>query len=326
MSYKGYIDPRPRTYTEYGHDRVFAIGHLLPSGNNTIERGGSSSRDVLSWLDTCAAKSVLFVSFRSQFVLTNKQIEELALGLETSGVKFLWAVKEPTRGHAAGDYGRILAGFEDWVAGRGLVARGWVPQVAILKHGSVVDLLTHYGWNSIMEAMMVGVLMLTWPISADNFSNASLLHELKIGIKACEGGEPVPDSSDLAQLFRKSVSEETLVERSRAAEFPKLLRPREDNYSERALKGMLLVRVELGGRGIDLDSVLCPSCTNSVESYEFFSSFENVNIPVGISSLWQAVIWTTVYFIWKEMIDRGFGKNVSSTNRIMQDIQLKCYE
>lgn len=96
---------------EYGHDRVFAVGPMLPVGNNIIQRGGSSSSEVLSWLDICAAKSVLFVSFGSQFVLTNKQMEELALGLETSGVKFVWAVKEPTGGHAAGEYGKIPAGF-----------------------------------------------------------------------------------------------------------------------------------------------------------------------------------------------------------------------
>ncbi|GJS51833.1 hypothetical protein Tco_0625195 [Tanacetum coccineum] len=30
---------------------------------------------------------------------------------------------------------------------------------------------------------------------------------------------------------------------------------------------------------------------------------KNVNIPVGIFSLWQAVIWTTGYFIWKERND-----------------------
>nr|GEW09584.1 RNA-directed DNA polymerase, eukaryota, reverse transcriptase zinc-binding domain protein [Tanacetum cinerariifolium] len=34
----------------------------------------------------------------------------------------------------------------------------------------------------------------------------------------------------------------------------------------RALKGRLPVREELDKRGIDLDSVLCPSCTNAVKS------------------------------------------------------------
>ncbi|CAI9266868.1 unnamed protein product [Lactuca saligna] len=206
---------------ESGHDRVFAVGPLLPSSKNTTERGGpsSSSSDLLSWLDTCAAHTVVFVSFGSQFVLNNKQMEEIAVGLERSGVKFVWAVKEPTGGHAAGAYGKIPAGFEDRVAGRGVVVRGWVPQVAILNHGAVVALLTHCGWNSIMEALMAGVLMLTWPMSADNFSNAMLLHQMKVGLKAYEGADTVPDSGELARLFRKSVSEETRVERKRVTEF-----------------------------------------------------------------------------------------------------------
>ncbi|GJY28608.1 MAK10-like protein [Tanacetum coccineum] len=99
--------------------------------------------------------------------------------------------------------------------------------------------------------------------------------------------------------------------------------------------GRLSVRVELYRRGINLDSVLCPSCTNIMESCahslvtcdlamsvwekvfswwkvgidnafsidEFFLSYRNVNIPVGIFSLWQAVIWTIGYFIWKERND-----------------------
>lgn len=204
---------------ESGHDRVFAVGPLLPPAKNINERGGSGSSDVLSWLDTCDAQTVVFVSFGSQFVLTNKQMEQIALGLERSRVKFVWAVKEPTGGHAVEEYGNIPAGFEDRVAGRGLVVRGWVPQVAILNHESVVALLTHCGWNSILEAVMAGVLMLTWPMSADNFSNAKLLHELRIGIKACEGGERVPDPVEFTELLRKSVSEETQVERNRVAEF-----------------------------------------------------------------------------------------------------------
>ncbi|KAI3684990.1 hypothetical protein L6452_34220 [Arctium lappa] len=204
---------------EFGHDRVFAVGPLLPPANNVVERGGSGSSEVMSWLDTCAARTVVFVSFGSQFVLTNKQMERIALGLERSGVKFVWAVKGPTGGHDVEEYGKIPAGFENRVAGRGLVVRGWVPQVAILSHESVAALLTHCGWNSVLEAVVAGVLLLTWPMSADNFSNAKLLHELGIGIKACEGGETVPDPVEFTVLLRKSVSEETRVERNRVAKF-----------------------------------------------------------------------------------------------------------
>ena len=107
-----------------------------------------------------------------------------------------------------------------------------------------------------------------------------------------------------------------------------------------------------------INSVLCPSCSDSVESCahclvtcdlamsvwekvfiwwklgtvnafsieEFFSSFGNVNVPARISTLWQAVIWSTGYFIWKERNARVFGNKVTSINRIVQDIQLKSYE
>ena len=65
---------------------------------------------------------------------------------------------------------------------------------------------------------------------------------------------------------------------------------------------------------------------NAFSIGEFFSSFGNVNIPTKLSIVWQAVIWTTRYFIWKERNARVFGKKVSSTNKIAQDIQLKSYE
>ncbi|KAI3736896.1 hypothetical protein L2E82_26884 [Cichorium intybus] len=204
---------------ELRNDRVFAVGPLLPPGNKTIERGGPSSKDVLSWLDGCASQTVVYVCFGSQTVLTNKQMEVVALGLEKSLVNFVWSVKEPTVGHAEGEYGKIPAGFEDRVAGRGLVVTGWAPQVAILSHDAVGAFFTHCGWNSIMEAVAAGVLMLTWPMMADQYSNATLLHELEVGIEAAEGAETVPDLDDLVSLFSKSVSEEARVVRARAKEF-----------------------------------------------------------------------------------------------------------
>lgn len=213
-----------RVYIDYlkeelGHDRVFAVGPLLPPANKTIERGGPSSKSILSWLDTCEAQSVVYVCFGTQAVLTNNQMAVVAMGLEKSLVKFVWSVKEPTVGHVAGEYGKIPAGFEDRVAGRGVVVTGWAPQVAILSHDAVGAFLTHCGWNSIMEAVAAEVLMLTWPMSADQFSNATLLHELKMGIKASEGPQTVPDSGQLSELFSKSVSDKTRVERERAKEF-----------------------------------------------------------------------------------------------------------
>nr|GEX76857.1 RNA-directed DNA polymerase, eukaryota, reverse transcriptase zinc-binding domain protein [Tanacetum cinerariifolium] len=102
----------------------------------------------------------------------------------------------------------------------------------------------------------------------------------------------------------------------------------------RALKGRLLVHVELDRRDIDLDSVLCLSCNIVVETCdhclvtcdlamsvwekvfnwwkvgsiiafsidELFSCSGGVNVLTLLSHVWQAVIWTFGYLIWKEEI------------------------
>ncbi|KAA8541089.1 hypothetical protein F0562_025052 [Nyssa sinensis] len=210
---------------ELGHDRVWAVGPILPSADDhmsrPIERGGSSSdlgSNILSWLDKCDDHKVVYVCFGSKAVLTNKQMEELALGLEKSGAKFIWCVKEQNKGHVEEEYGVIPIGFEDRVVGRGLVIKEWVPQTLILKHRAVGAFLTHCGWNSVLEGLIAGVPMLTWPMGAEQFVNATLLvDELKVAIRVCEGAQAIPSSTDIARMVAKSVCE-NCVERVRTME------------------------------------------------------------------------------------------------------------
>nr|GEV76846.1 RNA-directed DNA polymerase, eukaryota, reverse transcriptase zinc-binding domain protein [Tanacetum cinerariifolium] len=61
----------------------------------------------------------------------------------------------------------------------------------------------------------------------------------------------------------------------------------------RALKGRLPVHVELDRRDIDLDSVLCPCCVNAFFFDEVFASSGGVNVPILLSRVCQAVIWTS---------------------------------
>nr|QEQ13289.1 flavonoid 3,7-O-glycosyltransferase [Tripterygium wilfordii] len=209
---------------EMGHNRVWAVGPVLPISDNLsrpIERGGSSSVShdhVASWLDTCDDETVVYVCFGSQAVLTNDQMERVASGLEQSGAHFMWSVKEPTKFHVADKYGKVPSRFEDRVAGRGRVIKGWVPQVSILSHRAIGSFLTHCGWNSILEGLMAGVTMLTWPMGADQFLNATLLvDELKVAKRVCEGSGNLPDSDELARLIAESVSEKGSIERKRRA-------------------------------------------------------------------------------------------------------------
>lgn len=227
-----------------GHVRIWAVGPLLPLEEERVGRGGSSeilADEIKSWLDQFEEKTVVYVCFGSQAVLTNKQMEMLALASENSGVKFLWAYKDPTKGHEAGDYGMIPSGFKDRVAGRGFIVKGWCPQVFILRHPAVGAFLTHCGWNSVLESIVAGVPMLTWPMGADQFANADLLDELELGTRVCEGEETIPDSEDLARLVARSVGDEKQVRIARANEFSKaaLDSIEKDGSSDRALESLV---------------------------------------------------------------------------------------
>ncbi|XP_020267494.1 UDP-glycosyltransferase 73E1-like [Asparagus officinalis] len=77
---------------------------------------------------------------------------------------------------------------------KGLVLRGWVPQVAILRHPAIGGFLTHCGWNSCLEGITAGLPMITWPQFSEQFVNERFLVDvLKIGVsvgaKVCSGSE-----------------------------------------------------------------------------------------------------------------------------------------
>jgi hypothetical protein len=161
----------------------------------------------MAWLDSKPDNSVVYICFGSIVVLTSEQVEVLAAAIECSGVHFIWCVKAG-KGHVEGDAAFIPDGFEDHVGGRGLVIRGWAPQVVILRHRAVGVFVTHCGWNSTLEGLAAGVLMLTWPSGADQFNNAKLLvDQLDVAIRACEGGEQnVPKLDELTGLLAESVA------------------------------------------------------------------------------------------------------------------------
>ncbi|XP_058723085.1 flavonol 3-O-glucosyltransferase UGT89B1 [Vicia villosa] len=197
---KPYID---YLKTEMGNDRVWAVGPLLPmdddndSSTMVLQRGGSSSvsaNDIVSWLDKREDRKVVYVCFGSQTILTKEQTDAIAFGLSKSGVHFIWSIKEDAKTE------------NELVVGRGLVIRGWVPQVLILRHRAVGAFLTHCGWNSVLESVVAGVSMLAWPMTADQYVNATLVvDELKVGKRVCEGGESVPDSDELGRVLADSV-------------------------------------------------------------------------------------------------------------------------
>ncbi|KAI9078706.1 hypothetical protein K1719_039349 [Acacia pycnantha] len=142
--------------------------------------------------------SVLFVSFGSGGTLSLEQLHELALGLEMSGHKFLWVVRAPSESSSSahlsskqeGPLDYLPKGFIDRTNDQGLVVPSWAPQIEVLKHESTGGVLTHCGWNSMLESIVHGKPMIVWPLFAEQRMNAVLItEELKIAVMKAEKSE-----------------------------------------------------------------------------------------------------------------------------------------
>ena len=126
-------------------------------------------RSCMAWLDTRAPGSVLYVSFGSLAAMDPGEFLEVAWGLAASGHPFLRVVRPKlVRGC---DGAQLPDGFEDAVAGRGMVIR-WAPQQEVLAHPAVGGFWTHCGWNSTLESVGEGVPMLCRPDAVDQMMNA----------------------------------------------------------------------------------------------------------------------------------------------------------
>uniref|UniRef100_A0A6P4AE98 Glycosyltransferase n=1 Tax=Ziziphus jujuba TaxID=326968 RepID=A0A6P4AE98_ZIZJJ len=149
------------------------------------QRGKTSSIDehtCLKWLNSKKPKSVAYVCFGTMSNFSASQLHEIAMGLEASGQEFIWVVKKQ-KGDEDEKETWVPEGFEKRIGNKGLIIRGWAPQVLILDHEAVGGFVTHCGWNSALEGISAGLPMVTWPIFADQFNNEKLITDvLRIGV------------------------------------------------------------------------------------------------------------------------------------------------
>ncbi|KNA25632.1 hypothetical protein SOVF_004810 [Spinacia oleracea] len=163
--------------------------HFVLGPFNPVELKSSSSsqrHECLEWLDQQEQGSVIYVSFGSSTSLSYEQTRELAAGLETSGQKFVWVLRNCDTGDifAEGELKRpqLPQQYEERVKNRGIVLRDWAPQLEILAHPSTGGFMSHCGWNSCIESISMGVALAAWPMHSEQPLNALLVTEvLRVG-------------------------------------------------------------------------------------------------------------------------------------------------
>ncbi|MQL67880.1 hypothetical protein Taro_000175 [Colocasia esculenta] len=177
----------------FKHAKFFIVGLVKP-----VSALGQVRTDVvvsparhkcMEWLDRQPPVSVVYVSFETTSSLPEQQITELAHGLKRSQQRFIWVLWEADHADifAGDDDGRqkLPDGYEQRVAGVGLVVWGWAPQLDILGHRAMALFMSLCRWNSCMEGLSNGVLIVTWPLHSDQPKNALLVMDvLLVGVTA----------------------------------------------------------------------------------------------------------------------------------------------
>ncbi|KAI3930336.1 hypothetical protein MKW92_050003 [Papaver armeniacum] len=129
------------------------------------------------WLDTKEAASVVYMSFGSLANLGEEQMEEIAWGVRNTNYNFIWVVR-------ATEETKLPKNFVQETSGKGLVT-GWCQQLEVLAHKAVGCFVTHCGWNSILEALSLGVPMVAIPQWTDQPTNAKFVEDIwKVGVRA----------------------------------------------------------------------------------------------------------------------------------------------
>ncbi|KAF5727312.1 hypothetical protein HS088_TW22G01005 [Tripterygium wilfordii] len=179
---------------------VYPIGPAIPY-LDLQSQNSQNNPDYLKWLDSQPPDSVLYISLGSFLSVSSTQFDEILVGLQNSGVQFLWVARSEADRlrESCGDSGLVLS---------------WCEQLKVLCHSSVSGFWTHCGWNSTLEAVFAGVPMLTFPLFLDQDSNSDqIVQEWRVGkwVKREEGKESLVSKEYVTELVQKFMDLESEV-------------------------------------------------------------------------------------------------------------------
>ncbi|CAI9091281.1 OLC1v1026258C1 [Oldenlandia corymbosa var. corymbosa] len=112
--------------------KVIPVGPLVHDPTNSDEEDddhqpSEDDREIMAWLDRKERNSVVYVSFGSEYYLTNEERKEIAKGLELSNVNFIWVIRFPL-GEKISIEEALPEGFLHRIGHRGKIVERWAPQ------------------------------------------------------------------------------------------------------------------------------------------------------------------------------------------------------
>uniref|UniRef100_A0A803L7H7 2-hydroxyflavanone C-glucosyltransferase n=1 Tax=Chenopodium quinoa TaxID=63459 RepID=A0A803L7H7_CHEQI len=153
-----------------------------------FQRGKDSSineHECLKWLDSKKPKSVVYVCFGSVVKVSSLELQEIAMGLEASEQDFIWVVRRNIiDGEEVNITDWLPHEFEKRMKEKGLIIRGWAPQMLILDHEAIRAFVTHCGWNSTLDGgLIIWGSFGTWPVGGEKFYSEKLVTQvLRTGV------------------------------------------------------------------------------------------------------------------------------------------------
>ena len=199
-----------------GH-KVWCVGPVSLTNKDDwdkAQRGNKSSNDesqYVKWLDSWPKGSMIYACLGSLNRVTPQQLIEIGLGLEATKRPFIWVLRGAHKSDEMEKW-LIEEGFEERVKGRGILIKGWAPQVLILSHVAIGAFLTHCGWNSTLEAICAGVPLVTFPMFADQFYNEKVVVQVietgvRVGVETAVHFGDEDKFGDVIQVTRDNVRE-----------------------------------------------------------------------------------------------------------------------
>ncbi|KAI3519893.1 hypothetical protein L1887_09113 [Cichorium endivia] len=215
----------------------FTIGPLNKYFSSSSSSLIEQDKTILSWLDTQAPKSVIYVSFGSAASITDSEFQQVAYGLINIGLPFLWVVR-PKVVRGSEWLESLPEKFLEDVGDRGRIVK-WCPQQEVLAHQATGCFWTHNGWNSTLESICEGVPMVCSPCFTDQPINARFVSDVwKIGVMLDDGFEKVGIDMALRRVMIDKEGEE-MRERASCLKEKVNLSLKEGGSSHQSLKSLV---------------------------------------------------------------------------------------